>query len=204
MSNSIDNDVLQKPTNKLVDEYIRQFDSQSSNSELADRTLDRLFKQFPENKNIEEILLKVVAINALYSTNIFNIYAVAKHIHQAAIDEGLVRGDPAIVGKIAIGHGIKSLNNKDRNFYSFATKYCSWHNPDDYPIFDSYIEKLLKAYRQIDFQFQGNDLKNYEKFKNILSSFQSCFNLKHYNFKQIDKFLWMYGKELFPNNSKIN
>ena len=39
---------------------------------------------------------------------------------------GLATGSPEIVDKIA--RVTLSINGKVRNNYSFATKYCSWHN----------------------------------------------------------------------------
>ena len=39
---------------------------------------------------------------------------------------------------------------KTRNHYSFASKYCSHHFPEDYPIFDSYVEKMLRFYAKAD------------------------------------------------------
>lgn len=35
------------------------------------------------------------------------------------------------------------INGVVKNFYSFATKYCSHHNPLDYTIYDSYVDKNI-------------------------------------------------------------
>ena len=47
---------------------------------------------------------------------------------------------------------IQSLDGdgKQKNFYSFATKYCSHHRPYDYAIYDSYVDKVLRHFRNVD------------------------------------------------------
>ena len=42
------------------------------------------------------------------------------------------------------------------------------------------------------------DLKNYKRFKEILNDFRMFYGLQTYSFKDIDKFLWQFGKEYFP------
>ena len=54
--------------------------------------------------------------------------------------------------------------------------------------------------------FSDNNLKNYSEFKEILNNFKNHYRLKNLSFRQIDKFLWLYGKE-YQNkliNSKSN
>ena len=119
---------LEAPTNELLDKYIDQFNNDERYS-LADQAIINLFASFPENKKIEDIILKTSVVNDLYSTNILGIFKMAKHIQQLQIDRDLKKGSPSVVSKIATGHGIKTKkNNKELNFYSFATKYCNWHN----------------------------------------------------------------------------
>ena len=87
----------------------------------------------------------------MYSTNIFGVFRLAKHILSLNIDESLRCGDPLTVNKIATGHGvINNRNNSERNFYSFASKYCSWHNSDSYAIYDRFVRQVLITYRDQD------------------------------------------------------
>ena len=74
-----------------------------------------------------DILLKVAALNDFYSTNIFSVYPVAKHILSLNIDDRLMTGDVALVSDIQK----VTINGVEKNFYSFATKYCSHHRPLD-------------------------------------------------------------------------
>lgn len=66
------------------------------------------------------------------------MFEVAKVIKDAAIDPLLESGDPKVVGKITK----VTYTGKTRWNYSFATKYCSWHRADRYPIFDSRVDFL--------------------------------------------------------------
>lgn len=92
------------------------------------------------------------------------------------------------------------INNKSIKLYSFATKYCSHHNPEDFPIYDSFVDKVLRYFRDMDgfSEFKNGDLKNYKRFKEILNDFRMFYGLQTYSFKDIDKFLWQFGKEYFP------
>lgn len=186
------------PSSEQVDFYIKKW-LELENYRLQENALEKLFFQLcPRNDNIEDILIKAVALNDFYSTNIFSIYPVAKHILSLDIDDRLKEGDVNLVGdmqKVIIG-------DVEKNFYSFATKYCSHHKPLDYPIYDSYVEKVLKYFRNNDTfsQFNDKDLKNYGKFKEILIDFRKFYGLEKYNLKQIDQYIWQLGKEYFPIN----
>lgn len=193
---------LHTPNNKLIEEYIDKF-NKDERYYLADQAIIKLFQKFPENKHLEDILLKISVINDLYSTNIFATFIMAKHIQLLDIDDELQKGNPGIVRKIALGHNIRAKKTeREINFYSFATKYCNWHNKDSYPIYDSFVEKILIAYRNKDkfSKFENKELKNFERFKEIITDFKHNYNLASYNLKEIDKFLWIYGKTVFPNS----
>jgi hypothetical protein len=128
---------FQTPTNELLDKYIYKFNN-DERYYLADKAIISLFEAFPENKSLEHILLKISVINDLYSTNILGTFNMVRHIQRLDIDSRLKQGDPVLVNEISSGHGIISKkNNKEINFYSFATKYCNWHNrkhPSNYPL----------------------------------------------------------------------
>ena len=120
---------------------------------------------------------------------------MAKHILSLKVDLAIKRGEPGVVNQIAN----ITISNKKKNFYSFATKYCNWHNKLKYPIYDSFVDKLLRRYRdKTNFEeFKNSDLKNYAKFLEVLHKFRTYFKLSDFDFKKIDNFLWMYGKEVF-------
>ena len=84
----------------------------------------------------------------------------------------------------------------------FATKYCSHHNPLEYPIYDSYVDKVLRYFRDTDgfCDFESDDLKQYDKFKQIVLAFRTYYHLEQYTLKEIDQYLWQLGKDYFPKN----
>lgn len=108
------------------------------------------------------------------------------------------KNDTSLVNDIA---QVK-INGVKKNFYSFATKYCSHHKPEEYPIYDSYVEKMLMYFQKTDkfAKFKKADLKNYAKFKSILIEFKKFYDINEYTLKEIDKYIWQLGKEYMPKN----
>ena len=188
---------IKKPTTEEVEKYLQQWDS-LENYVLQESALDKLFfDTYPKNTDINDILIKASSLNDFYSTNIFSIFSVAKHILELNIDKRLKEKDESLVNDIAK----VSINGKEKRFYSFATKYCSHHDPINFPIYDSYVEKILLYFNKIDnfADFKREDLKDYKKFKEILILFKKYYNIDKYNLKDIDRYLWQLGKEKFPN-----
>ncbi len=183
--------LLPKPTIAEVQKYLGKW-SEQENYHMQEDALDKLFFDLcPNNTCIEDILLKVSTLNDFYSTNIFSTFPVAQHILQLQIDQRLKAGDPTLVDDIkAVG---------DRNHYSFATKYCSHHNPLEYPIYDSYVEKVLKHFRDVDAfaSFEMWELKQYPRFKEIVLQFRTFYSLTHYTLKEIDQYIWQLGKAYY-------
>jgi len=195
---------LKAPTSNIIKKYNGEFKS-NKRYNSSDKSVIKLFKKFKQNKNIEDILLKTSVINDLYSTNILDTFKIAGHILSLKIDRALEKGDPKIVNKIASGHGIKNKKTgKELNFYSFATKYCYNHNPEKYAMYDSFVSKILKAYRKKTnfYDFRNEDFKDYVRFLEVLDEFKEYFKLNGFSFKEIDRFLWIYGKKLFLKNKK--
>lgn len=186
--------VVPTPCQAEVEKYLNRWKNMEDYS-AQEAALDKLFFNLaPGNVTIEDILLKVSTLNDFYSTNIFSVFPVAEHILSLNIDERLKKGDPDLVDDI------KGVNG--RNHYSFATKYCSHHNPMEYPIYDSYVDKILRHFRNLDrfCEFAANDLKEYGKFKKIILAFREYYGLTQHNLKEIDQYLWQLGKEYYPNN----
>lgn len=187
--------LLLPPSVEQVEHYLGLWDS-LEDYRLQEAALNRLFFSLcPENADISDILLKVSVLNDFYSTNIFKVYPVAKHILELHIDQRLRKGDVTLVDDMKS----VTIRGKKLSFYSFATKYCSHHMPLDYPIYDSYVDEVLRYYRKTDrfAAFQNGDLKKYASFKAILEDFRSFYHLEKYNLKQLDKYLWQLGKEYF-------
>ena len=182
---------LQLPTPQLVHAYVQRFDTDYAVVETA---LRKLFGTFPKNNCADEILLKVVALNSLYITNIYATSDVADNIFRRDIDRKLDQQSLDLVNEIAT----VTIKGKLRRNYSFASKYCAWHLPEIYPIYDSYVDALLWAYQK-EYKFSDfarTDLWNsYPHYVTAIRDFQDHFGLQHFALKQLDQFLWLYGKE---------
>ena len=190
--------IIEIPCPKQVRYYLNAWKKQE-NYVLQEKALDKLFfETYPNNTDINDILIKASSLNDFYSTNIFNIFAVAKHIHSLKIDKRLRKGDLSLVDDIAD----ITIGGKNKRFYSFASKYCSHHEPTKFPIYDYFVEKVLIHFRNTDkfCKFQNEDLKQYPTFLEILNAFQKYYGLTKYDMKELDRYLWQLGKRYFPRN----
>lgn len=195
--------VLPKPTPALVREKIGLFDHQNK---VPEEALYRLLETFQSHTDPASVLLKVIAINRLYSTGIYAIHHVAKMIVQADIGQMLRDGKPEAIEKI---RRVEFEDSKGvwqhKNIYSFATKYCTLHNPRDYAMYDELVIRTLGAYQKqqkeegIPFcdPFGWEDLKNFPVFKAIVVGFRERFGLEDFTLREVDKFLWTLGGELY-------
>lgn len=190
---------IEKPCAEQVEKYLAKW-NELENYRLQESALDKLFfHTYPSNTEIEEVLVKVATLNDFYSTQIFSVYPVAKHIVNLSIDERLRSGDANLVNDIS---SVKMKNGTNKNFYSFATKYCSHHQPEKYAIYDDYVVKVLKYFRNVDgfSEFSDSELKDYKEFNGVLHDFQEFYGLQKYNLKLLDRYLWLLGKEKFPKD----
>lgn len=184
-----------RPSQVEMEYWLDYWDS-LDNYVAQENALDRLFGELcPRNVQIEDILIKCSTLNDFYSTNIFKVYNVASHFMSQNIDERLNIGDPTLVDDLAR----VTIDGKVHRFYSFASKYCSHHRPQVYPIYDSYVQKILMYFRKRDHfcKFTAADLKDYTSFTDIIKSFRSFYGLECYTIKEIDKYLWQVGKQCF-------
>ena len=187
---------IPKPSSKELEKYLDKFKKQE-NYVLQEKSLDKLFyKTYPKNNDINDVLIKASTLNDFYSTNIFSIFTVAKRIIELNIDERLNANDMELVNDIAT----ISIKGKQKYFYSFATKYCSHHKPNDYPIYDYFVGKMMIYFNEIDkySDFKKADLRNYVTFKKTLLDFKEYYELNRFTLKEIDLYLWQAGKEYFP------
>ena len=113
------------------------------------RLIEDVLKKYPNNKTIEDVACKIAVIDFTNSTNLhlsknkINLYTLAEIITSIDFDARVAKGDVSLVSDI-----IKECHVK---LYSFASKYCCYHNTflynrDDYSIYDSVVEKHLHEY----------------------------------------------------------
>ncbi|MGQ9445508.1 hypothetical protein ACTHGP_08910 [[Pasteurella] aerogenes] len=186
---------LPKPTTKQVNHYLEKW-THFDNYVQQEKAVIKLFALMPNNTDMTEVLLKTSVLNDFYSTNIFSVYSVAKHILSIQdIDLRLKNGDLSLVGELQK----VTISDAEKNFYSFATKYCSHHNPEMFPIYDSYVDKVLWAFNKADpfSTFTRTELRDYAEFKRVLLDFQRKFKLTSFTIRELDQYLWLLGKDHF-------
>lgn len=192
---------INKPSAKEVSKYLRKWEKEPEliAQDIKDRCLIKLFNQtFPENVDLEEVLIKVGALNDLYNVNVKSNYKFpfATRIVNLKIDSRILSHDFTLVNDIAL---VKPVGLRPIKYYSFATKYFSLHFKKAYPIYDRYVEYMLLHFRNEDgfSSFEDYELKCYLKFYKVLLKFQQTYELKCFSFRNIDRYLWTAGKEHF-------
>jgi len=167
----------------------------------ADKAVRKVFQTFPQNTDLSDILVKVAVLNTFYKTRIFDVVKISQHILSLNIDGRLRQEDLSLVDNIKSGHRIQSKNGNEIEFLSFATKYCHWHRPKIYPIYDQFAEKALyelqKKFKFFNGRITQKDLKDYSKYKEVLDCCINFFEFgDDWRYKKIDQALWIYGKFL--------
>jgi hypothetical protein len=186
---------IPKPSKAQVAFFLDRWD-ELENYVSQEKSLKKLFTMtYPKNNEMDDVLIKVCSLNDFYSTNIFSPFAISRHIVRLDIDNRLKSNDESLVNEIAK----LKIKDKSFNFYSFASKYCSHHKPEFFPIYDYYVEKMLIHLKKQDSfsSFKKKDLKEYSKYIEILKKFISFYELEC-SLKELDKYLWQAGKIYFP------
>lgn len=157
-------------------------------------------EEFKKTNDINKIALKVCLIDTTNSTNLnrykskLSVCDIAKHIQNIKdFDTRVERGDLTLVKEIADTGKI--------NLFSFATKYCCYHNTlaygrDDYFIYDSLIKNYFPMYNhnitsnQID-KFRKQ--MKYEEYHQCLDNFLDVHGIKGKipeKRRMFDHFIW--------------
>jgi hypothetical protein len=175
-------------------EYVKsECDIFDREEKLVEDALSQLRTQFPRNTEPSEVLLKVLVLNKLYSTRVrdIDVETLSLHIANLSIDPLLEEGSPEAVEMIAKCDGLK-------RYYSFATKFCCWHNRAAYPIHDGNVVAALCAYQAQDhfWDFRWQDLQTYGKLIETVTAFRVYDGLETLDFKNIDKYLWREGDRI--------
>lgn len=176
---------------KTIDKEIAAFEAEEETAR-AESTLRELIAAYPENRKIEHVLLKVLTVNALYHARVLDVDLHPLALHVGGIDnldEKLQEGCPGAVDAIWKSQGTR------HHYFSFATKFCSWHNQEAYAIYDLNMWEALRSYKskELGFQFKDSESKDYAGFHAIVKRFQSSYGLAGYSLKGVDKFLWRVG-----------
>ncbi|MCQ2188914.1 MAG: hypothetical protein MJZ00_03210 [Paludibacteraceae bacterium] len=190
------------PTMTEISKYLTHWTT-LGNYVAQESALKMLYSAYPNNTNLDEVLVKVATLNDFYSTNIYSVYPVAvKIVGIPNIDSRLKSGDKTLVDDIA---KVSISSSQTKVFYSFASKYCSHHIPNSFPILDSFVIKVLKELNQRD-KFTSLSIgskfidslkvQGYSKYKQIIDDFMKFYSLSC-TYKELDRYLWQLGKDYF-------
>ena len=163
-----------------------------------------VLNRFPQNDDRELVAMKVSLIDLTNSTNI------SKHIKKISLaeiaelivriqdfDERVSKGDPTLVSQLA-------KTNGSINLFSFASKYCTYHNvdaygKDDYSIFDSVVQNALPLYvpnlKKSEIS-EWRETCNYAAFNNCIGQLLDRNDI-HIPFRRrkFDHFLWYTNRK---------
>lgn len=194
-----------KPTRTEVEKWLSAWDEDDKNKHVVS-AIQNLFTKIPKNDNFDEIYIKIAALDDLYSTHVRYLDELAKHISSIKnLDRRLETGDLTVVNELA-NVSVTNENGKEKqyNYYSFATKFCMFSNSKAYSIYDSYVEKVLRGFNELDDFFDPKELnfRNYEDFDKILNLFRKKYQDVFENISRLDmdRYLWLLGKKTFPKN----
>lgn len=159
-------------TNEVIEEAHQRV-KKTDNYGKEDDLITDAFRKFPFNTELAVVAMKIGLIDITNSTNISRYKSKISAVELAEciisikdIDERIKAGDPEVVNEIAKSNG-------KINLFSFATKYCCYHNKnvyekDDYSILDTILKDSLPRY--------FDDIKTGE-----IKKWQNSFNYKEYN-----------------------
>ena len=194
------------PSLEEAEKYLTVWDG-LPNYTAHEEALRQLFRgeqsPFKRNDDLSSVIIKASALNDFYSTNIYRIFEVSQKIVSIKdFDERLAAGDHTLVADFQTITFMDKIKSEVRSItnYSFATKYCSHHQPEKFPIYDSYVEKVLVALREMYpmvLKFKTSKLREYPCFTEQLDIIRDYFGLEMLSYKELDRYLWQLGKRYF-------
>lgn len=165
----VSGDVISDETLEEIEALVQGTDNYGPENELITRCL----KKFPSNTDPDVVAMKIGLIDITNSTHLSQHKSKISMVELANIiaaipdvDERIKNGDPEVVNIIARSNG-------RINLFSFASKYCWYHNSnlygrDDFSILDTVLKEYLPKYFA-------------DVTKGQIQKWQDSFNYKAYN-----------------------
>lgn len=156
---------------------------------VTDEALRRLGQAIP-GFGPEEALLKVVAVNALYGTNVFALVRAAKHVHAVLGSTDVACVSPQLVESLA---NIPTTSaGRPRRYVSFASKFAHFFiSAERFPIYDSYAEQMLLHH--LGRAAKRDPVRPYVTFVENLDRLRSECGLRC-SYRDLDRYLWLAGQ----------
>ncbi len=169
--------------------------------------LIQLISEYPTHENKSAVETKVKLLNLFYSTGIQAVNLMAENILSIKnIDDRLEKGDYKLVPQIA---KLKVGTGEIRFNYSFATKYCAYHQPTKFPIYDSVValtfaslfekgflpkykynrgkSNARNTYSKTEFM---DKMKEYDFYVKVYNHFMEEYDLTSLCYREVDSYIW--------------
>lgn len=185
-------------TNELLEDAHQKVKA-TINYGREDSLITDCFVRFPENTDVTVVAMKIGLIDITNSTHISQHKSKISAVELAEcivrikdIDKRIKNGDPEVVNEIARCNG-------KINLFSFASKYCCYHNKnlygkDDYSILDTVLKEHLPDYfddittRQIQKWQESFDYKSYNDY--LTRKLDELNITIEFRKRKLDHFVW--------------
>ena len=203
--------IIKDLSNRILDEAYDRATVKDHTYSNENKLIRNVLTRFPENKDVDIVAMKAALIDVTNSTHLhqykadINLLELAEFLTSKELDfdNRVKRGDESLVVDIAKNIG-------KINLFSFASKYCFYHNSvlykkDDYAKFDGIVKDCLPLYAQKynilykDKKITVNTLENVRKnfnyadfnkiVKNVLSNIKTSNKIAKF-----DAVMWYYNR----------
>jgi hypothetical protein len=188
------NDVI---TQNMVDAATKLYNSAFFRGwHVSNAALEKLSSDLRNDWSEASCLLKAVAVNELYGTNVYTVIPTARHISHI-MSKNLAR-DLTLVERIA-----EQPHNR-KKYVSFASKFCHFFiDQDHFPIFDDRACKALRHF--LGPRYQESRFGRYEAFVSSLNMLLGECDSVTANSRDFDRFLWIVGSWMhFQKSHQVN
>lgn len=190
-----------------IDRLLKEHNNEGGN-EINKSLKKKLFNNFPDESNKNEVSIKVAALNQIYSTAIRYIKPIVEKIVSEVPRNHLKMDCDAyikLVDDISTIEWVSETTEKKhkKNNLSFSSKYVHFLNKMSTPIYDSHIWLIMAAYlREKNIKVNLSPPKSYSEFYKCFINFKRLYKLESYSNYKLDKFLWQYGKNILTSIMK--
>lgn len=215
--------LVELPSEDIIQNCIEKFEREQKRNEDA---VTAAFSSL-NNSAFANILVKVIVLNSRYSTRLSDNDPSVQTVDKAlSNNRSFMPSVVKVAQKIAnfeqegrfdackdiadVAKLIKDFQTFSKPYsqpYSFITKYCSFRLPHiEIPIVDNYIRALLIVFNEKDGYYDekitNTLLGDYSEFLKVIRAFSNKY-ASDYSAKDIDKYLWQYGKNLYNDGFDI-
>ncbi len=156
----------------------------------SDSALTRLASRFPDF-DTESVLLKVVAINSLYSTRILAVDRMTRHVKGIIDQTDLSTKGIELVEELAALPA--AAGHRKLNHTAFAAKFAHFFiDSERFPILDSHAERMLSCHLRRRDRVRDEA----HRYRAFVANFHTLKGLAGYNgpTREFDRYLWIAGQ----------